>query len=296
VAVFRKPAFTLTSSNAVLLLSATGGGFTLTGSSSDVQSSPFSAIPALQNTFLRGCSFVLALPPPWSSITPATVLPQPPAGQADSAMAGLKVLDQWSGQRVDPVRYPAGLKLKQSYFDPQRQRIFVVVVDAAGSAQAELNSSQVASLFGEGASPSDAVSTRTKTVGAYTIRLPSRQDMRAVMTTTPSGWSTSRRYWTSTNAGTNEVWTHEFGNPSAGPVSRNSTETFFVALEVAVAPMWYRIQSSWVNRNAPNVVCISFTDPSILEFPRVPSGAVSKLRVAAFQGLMGVESRFFMVE
>jgi hypothetical protein len=28
----------------------------------------------------------------------------------------------------------------------------------------------------------------------------------------------------------------------------------------------------------------------------VPSGAVSKLRVAAFQGLMGVESRFFMVE
>ena len=287
IVIFKKPAGNANSGNAVLLLTATAGAFTLTGSSSDVQLAPGSSGPYLQKTFLPGCSYVLALPPPWSALSSA--LPQAPTAE------GLAVLDRWDGQRVDAQSYPGGLKLAKKYVDTSRQRMFFLA-SAVSETPATLSLTKVVSLFSDSSLLSDGVGGRTKTGGAYTVRLLTRQDMQTVLRSTPAGWPTDRPYLSSTSNSTSGMWAYDLAAQTFQ--ASKSDQEYYVALEVAVSPMWYRIQSSWCQSVRPNVVNVIFTDPRAMDFPRVrvQSGQNTQLRIGAFQGLIGVESSFLVVE
>jgi hypothetical protein len=281
--IFKKPADDANAASAVLLLTATAGAFTLSAGTSDVQSSPVSSAVELQKTFLGGCSYVLALPPAWADVP--SVLPPSPA------VEGLAVLDRADGLRVDPQRYPTGLKLAAKYIDNQRQRTFFLVGTDAGAAR--LSPSAVASIFGSSRILSDGLAGRTKTVGAYTIRLLTRQDMQTVMKPAPGGWPSDKPYLSSTGDSTGATWAYDLSSQAFQPSA--PSQEYYVPLEVALSPTWYRIQSSWRNNNTPNLVTVIFTDFRVGEFPRV-GGSPGKLRIAAFAGLLGVESTFLMVE
>jgi hypothetical protein len=272
--IFKKPADDANAASAVLLLTATAGAFTLSAGSSDVQSSPVATAADLQKSFLGGCSYVLALPPAWADL-PSGNSKLPPPGVVE----GLAVLDRADGQ-------PNGLRLWKRHIDGQRQRLFFLV-------DSELKPSQVAEVFGSPGILSDGLTGRTKTVGAYTIRLLTRQDMQTVLSATPSGWPSDRPYLSSTGNGTAATWAYDLASKTFQ--ATNPGQTYYVPLEVAVSPTWYRIQSSWRNNNTPNLVTVIFTDFRVGEFPRV-GGSPGKLRIAAFAGLLGVESTFLMVE
>lgn len=280
VAVFKKPVGLASSENAVLLLTATSAGFTLTGSSADVQSAIVTSGTEVQKRFLPGCSFVLAMPPSLAAFPNA--LPQ------GAAMQGLAVLDRWNGARVAPQ----GLKLSRRYFDTLRQRLFYVAAGMNDS-PAELTQAQIVSVFSDSAGLSDGSGARTKTVGAYTIRLMSRQDMKGILSASPAGWPTTFEYLSATAAKPGAMWACNLQDRTF--VESLSSSRYYLAVEVAVSPTWYRIQSSWCNVANPNIVNVIFTDPGVFEFPRQGGGA-GQLRIAAFRGMLAVESLFLRVE
>lgn len=295
VAIFKKPASD--GANAVLLLTQTGGPcmFQLSGSA-DVQSAPSMDPASLSRTFLPGCSFVLALPPLISSMS--GTLPQ--TGTSTSSSSSLAVLDRWDGATV--TGFPFGLKLQGRFFASDSvvgSRLFYQVISVA-SGSTTFTQAQLVSIFGCATTLSDGPSARTKTVGPYTVRLPTAQEASTVLQSAPAA-----RYWTSTCSGNSMLVYDKSKNKCEPPVS--ATESCCVALEVAVSPTWYRIQTSWptitsttsASGATPNPVPIFpvttiITDPRVYEFPRDATSL--KLRVAAFQGLMGVESTYLVVE
>jgi hypothetical protein len=281
VAIFKKPASDASSSGAVLLLTASSGMYTLTAGSSDVQSAPVSNAQDLQKRFLSGCSYVLALPPLWSAMSGA--LPQ-------NAEQGLAVLDRWDGARVED--HPKGLKLKFKTYNAQKQQALFVVANADDQ-DVQLTQSQVASIFSGAPRVSDGLGGRTKTAGAYTVQLPTSRDLQGFM----SSGGLSGSYWTSTCHSSGAMKICAGSNSIRLPADNEKVN---VLLSVAISPTWYRVQSSWINTPAPsipamngNVVYVTFSDQRIFEFPR---NGENKLRVIAFQGLVGLESTFLTVE
>lgn len=280
VAVFKQRTASSGRASAVLLISPTNSAFAVNDTAS-VQLPAATTAATVSGNFVPGCSFVLALPPTVSQMPSS--LPWP--GQAGQ---GLSVLDQANGQ-------VNGWTLANRFFynDPGPglgQRLFYLVN------RTDLSEQELILMFSTsttGAEISDGIGARTKTAGPYTVRLPTAQDAVVVFQSAPQG----NNYWTSTRRGGNRlVW------DAAAPGRIRAAapgEKCAVALEVAVSPIWYRIQASWPQTSSGTStstfpVSVIISDPGVFEFPRVTG--TSPLRVAAFDGLMGVESTYVTVE
>ncbi len=289
VVVFKQRAAATGVPSAVLLISETTSRFFVTGT--DVHLPQAATAESVGKTYLGGCSYVLALPPP--------------VGQMPNMLSrsgeGLRILDRADGSSV--LGGGPGLMLKDRFVvnDPfLGQRLFYRVSDCGPPPNLDsgqkMTQAQLVSIFGCLATLSDAVGVRTKTTGPFTVRLPTASESLVVLQSAPAG-----RYWTSTRQG-NVMLVYDTLLRTCQPPQPG--ETCFAALEVACSPMWYRIQASWPTRSTPVApatfpVSVIISDPSIYEFPRIPVGpdpANAKWRVVAFDGLTGVESTYLVVE
>lgn len=308
VAVFKKPLQSATSTDAVLLLTATSGGFTLAGTTvgptSDIQSAPTADIGSIRKRLLAGCSYVLAVPPPHLNIS--ATLPEPMHGSSDANTAGLNALSRRL-PFTQAFRSPTpNRKLTLKHVDTGRNKMFFLVGGTTGDVTSgavkplPFSLSDVAILFDPAAGlPCDSRASRTKTVGAYTICLPTAVELQALLRTMPSGWPTTdpQYYWTATRANATELLVCKVQSQQPEIVLKPAdVSTCWLALEVAIAPTWYRINSSWDSQfdstKRSTQATVIFSDPLVNEFPR--NG--NKLQVFAFEGLIAVESTGVFLE